>query len=270
MNLPEFQTLNVTHDRGVLQVRLNRPEVRNAMSLAMVHELINVMDWAAENALRAVVLRGEQGHFCAGGDVQDMVKARMQAAEITQANPYAALNRAFGHLLQKAEHLPAVLIVVLEGAVLGGGLGLTAVSDVAIAHQQAKFGLPETGLGLIPAQIAPFLVRRMGLTTTRRLALLGLRFDADEARRCGLVHEVATTDEELQTMLEHTLQQVRQCAPQANRVTKQLLLSSPNEAELDAWLDKAAKHFSEAVRGAEGMEGTMAFMQKRPATWTQD
>ncbi|NNM51177.1 MAG: enoyl-CoA hydratase/isomerase family protein [Pseudomonadales bacterium] len=269
MNLPEFQTLKVTTEHGVLLVQLNRPEVRNAMSLAMVHELIQVMDLAAEYSLRAVVLRGEQGHFCAGGDVQDMVKARMQAADATQADPYAALNRAFGRLLQKAEHLPCVLIVVLEGAVLGGGLGLTAVSDVAIAHHQAKFGLPETGLGLIPAQIAPFLVRRMGLTTTRRLALLGLRFDADEARRCGLIHEVAATDEDLQSLLEQTLQKVRQCAPQANRVTKQLLLSSPHEAELDGWLDRAAQHFSEAVRGAEGMEGTMAFMQKRPASWTQ-
>ncbi|NQD96966.1 enoyl-CoA hydratase/isomerase family protein, partial [Pseudomonas sp. CrR25] len=167
MELPSCETLLLERDGGVLHVTLNRPDCRNAMSLAMVTELRRVLVAVRENlAVRTLVLRGVGGHFCAGGDIKDMATARAAGPAA-----YSELNRAFGSLLEQAQALPQVVVAVLEGAVLGGGLGLACVSDIAIARQDAQFGLPETSLGVLPAQIAPFVVARIGLTQARRLAL---------------------------------------------------------------------------------------------------
>jgi isohexenylglutaconyl-CoA hydratase len=157
---------------------------------------------------------------------------------------------------------------VLEGAVLGGGFGLACISDIAIADSACKFGLPETTLGILPAQIAPFVVKRVGLTQARRLALTAARFNGEEALRLGLVHYCESSDSALKQRLAETLEQVRKCAPQANALTKALILDTEEEA-LSSLLDRAAEQFAAAVTGPEGVEGTMAFMQKRAAKWAQ-
>ncbi|SDN93231.1 isohexenylglutaconyl-CoA hydratase [Pseudomonas jinjuensis] len=258
--LPNCETLLLERDGGVLHVTLNRPDSRNAMSLAMVGELRAVIAAARDDrSLRALVLRGAGGHFCSGGDLKDMARAQSVGADA-----YRELNRAFGSLLEEAQNVPQMLVAVLEGAVLGGGFGLACVSDIAIAAQSARFGLPETSLGILPAQIAPFVVRRIGLTQTRRLALTAARFDGAEALRLGLVHFVEASVEQ---RLAECLEQVRQCAPLANAATKALLLRSEDEA-LGPLLDDAARQFAEAVTGAEGAEGTLAFVQKRRPAWT--
>ncbi|WP_286785230.1 MULTISPECIES: enoyl-CoA hydratase/isomerase family protein [Pseudomonas] len=260
-DLPDCETLLLKLDAGALHVTLNRPDSRNAMSLAMVGELRAVIASAKQDRnVRALVLRGAGGHFCAGGDIKDMAGARARGGDA-----YRELNRAFGALLEEAQQASQVLIAVLEGAVLGGGFGLACVSDIAIASTTARFGLPETSLGIIPAQIAPFVVRRIGLTQARRLALTAARFDGAEALRLGLVH-FSAPDAELQ--LQQVLEQVRQCAPGANAATKALLLASEDEP-LDALLDHAAGLFADAVLGSEGAEGTMAFVQKRTPKWAR-
>lgn len=268
MALPTTETLNVNLDGPVLHVTLNRPDSRNAMSLTMVNELMAVFEAIKDDpAVRAIVLRGAGGHFCAGGDIKDMAGARQQAAT-GNTHAYVTLNRRFGEMITAANQQPQVVITLLEGAVLGGGFGLACISDVAIAHRDATFGLPETGLGVIPAQIAPFVVERIGLTQARRLALTGLRFKGEEARRLGIVHDVADNESELEEALENTLNAVRRCAPHANRVTKALVLKVGHEA-MDTLLDQAAEDFAAAVNGEEGQEGTLAFVQKRPASWNQ-
>jgi isohexenylglutaconyl-CoA hydratase len=160
------------------------------------------------------------------------------------------------------------VIAVVEGAALGGGFGLTCISDVAIARADAQFGMPETRLGIIPAQIAPFVVQRIGLTQARRLALLGLRLNGAQAAQIGLVHEVCADADTLEAALQRTLDDINQCAPDANRVTKALLLKVGHQP-LDSLLDDAADAFAAAIQSAEGMEGGMAFIQKRPANWVQ-
>ncbi|MDH1261483.1 enoyl-CoA hydratase-related protein [Pseudomonas sp. GD03944] len=261
-DLPHCDTLLLSLEGGVLHVTLNRPDSRNAMSLAMVGELRATLEAVRhDQGVRAIVLRGANGHFCAGGDIKDMAGARAKGGDA-----YRELNRAFGALLEHAQASPQVLIAVLEGAVLGGGFGLACVSDVAIAAQGARFGLPETTLGILPAQIAPFVVRRVGLTQARRLALTAARFDGSEALRLGLVHYCEADGEALEQRLAEVIGQVRQCAPQANAQTKALLLASESEA-LGPLLDSAAEQFAAAVTGAEGVEGTMAFVQKRKPAW---
>lgn len=263
-DLPNCETLLLEPAAGVLHITLNRPDSRNAMSLAMVGELRAVLAAVRDDlSVRALVLRGADGHFCAGGDIKDMASARAAGADA-----YRELNRAFGSLLEEAQATPQVVVAVLEGAVLGGGFGLACISDIAIAHQGAQFGLPETGLGILPAQIAPFVVKRIGLTQARRLALTAARFDGAEALRLGLVHFAEADDAAVDARLAATLEQVRRCAPGANARTKALLLAT-GERELGALLDDAAGWFAEAVTGAEGAEGTMAFVQKRKPNWAQ-
>lgn len=264
MDLPVTQTLVLALDNGVLHITLNRPESRNAMSLQMVQELQGSLEWAASNAIRAVVLRGAGGHFCAGGDVRDMMTIRQQAAENPQA--YQNFNRTFGHLLTQVNTAPFLVITVLEGGVLGGGFGLACVSDVALAHADAQFGMPETRLGIIPAQIAPFIVQRLGLTQARRLALLGMRINGKTAQEVGLVHEVYADQEQLNAAVNRVLTDLRQCAPDATRVTK-ALLHQVGQQPLASLLDDAADAFARAIQSAEGMEGGLAFIQKRPASW---
>lgn len=269
MKLPETQTILLTRDNGVLHVTLNRPAARNAMSLAMVEELMATFE-AVENdaSVRALVVRGSGGHFCAGGDIKDMAGARQQAAE-GDREAFFRLNRRFGEMITRANRLPAVLIAVLEGAVMGGGFGLACVSDVALAAGDARFALPETGLGVIPAQIAPFVVQRLGLTQARRLALTGARFDGHRALALGLVHEVADSAGELDKKLAELLTQVRRCAPGANRATKALVLDV-DRVPMAELLDRAAREFADAVNGDEGQEGTLAFVQKRVPSWADD
>ena len=260
--LPACQTLLLELHNAVLHITLNRADCRNAMSLQMVSELRAVLAAVRDDRqVRALVLGGAGGHFCAGGDLKDMANARAQGADA-----YRELNRAFGALLEEAQNAPQVLICVLQGAVLGGGFGLACVSDIALADHQAQFGLPETSLGLLPAQIAPFVVQRIGLTQTRRLALTAARFDGLEAQRLGLVHFVEHDPQALAERLDAVLVDVLRCAPGANAATKALLLAS-TEQPLGPLLDQAAEWFSSAVTGSEGIEGTLAFVQKRKPNW---
>lgn len=268
--LPTTEALQLEQKDHALFVTLNRPKSRNAMSLAMVNELMAVFDALKDSKdIRAIVIRGAENHFCAGGDIKDMAGARggiQSALAEGKPNPFSELNRQFGRMITQANSVPQVLIAVLEGAVLGGGFGLACVSDVAIAAKTAQFGLPETGLGILPAQIAPFVVTRVGLTQARRLTLLGARFNGDEAYRLGIAHYVCDDDNALEQQLDEVLSQVKRCAPEANRATKELILKVGN-VEMESLLDQAANDFAAAVQGSEGTEGTMAFMQKRNPSW---
>lgn len=270
MTLPNTDALLLERKDHALFITLNRPKARNAMSLAMVKELMSVLDAVAgDTSLRAIVLRGAENHFCAGGDIKDMAGARAEAAGSSgEESPFYKLNRQFGYMITAANRQPQVIIAVLEGAVLGGGFGLACVSDIAIAAKTAQFGLPETGLGIVPAQIAPFVVTRVGLTQARRLALLGARFDGEEAVRLGIAHYVCADAGGIESTLNDVLAQVKRCAPNANRVTKELILKV-GSMDMEQLLDGAALEFTQAVQGPEGAEGTMAFVQKRLPNWAE-
>lgn len=261
------RSIELEQEGSILTLWLNRPESRNAMSLNMVKAIQQVFKTIQDDiSIRAVILRGKDGHFCAGGDIKDMAQLRGEAINIGSNQPYVDFNRQFGHMLEQVDQVPQAVVAVLEGAVLGGGFGLACVSDIAISLADAKFGLPETGLGVIPAQIAPFVVKRIGLTQARRLALLGARFEGHTALKVGVVHEVVENEKALEVLLIETIQQIKRTAPQASRVTKALLHRTLNEA-LTPLLDDAAQQFANAVGGEEGIEGTMAFIQKRHPNW---
>lgn len=268
-----MKTIHIDQTNGVRTITLNRPEVRNAMSLEMVTELGAALEQAeGDETVRVLVLRGAGGHFCSGGDLQDMVQARMRAAggdagqSADGLDVFAQVNAQFGRLCLAYARTTLPVITVLEGAVMGGGFGLACVSDVTLAHANTVFRLPETSLGVIPAQIAPFLLERIGYAEAKRLAVSGGKIEVAEALQIRLVHEVHPTHEELATALGKAIARIMACAPGAIAATKQLLARARFEAP-HALINDAAVLFSNALQGPEGQEGTAAFMQKRKPAW---
>ena len=270
-----FIAINAVSTGPVLEITLNRPDVRNAMSLAMVEELRRALAQAevsvgSAQPTRVVVLRGAGGHFCAGGDLKDMAMARMRALESPTGtdlvhDPVAEVNAAFGRMCAAFADTPLAVVAVLEGTVMGGGLGLACVADVAIATETASFRLPETSLGVVPAQIAPFLVERLGYSQAKRLAVTGGKLDAAQALRIGLVHQQVATAE-ADAALQAVLADILACAPGALAATKALMAKARWSAPA-ALIDEAAALFSRAAQGPEGQEGTGAFLQKRKPHW---
>ena len=257
-------TLALWRGGAVLHVTLNRPEVRNAMSLTMVRELIEVVKTAEQDGeTRVVVLRGAGGHFCAGADLKDMAGARARLADDPDA--VMKVNAAFGELCIAYASASLAVIAVLEGTVMGGGFGLACVTDVAIAAENTVFRLPETSLGVLPAQIAPFLVERLGYAEAKRLAVTGSRIGADEALRIRLIHEVHPAGA-LEAALTRITGDILNCAPGALAATKALVSRARWERPASL-VNDAAQAFSRAALGPEGLEGMTAFLQKRKASW---
>lgn len=263
----------LTERRGaVLSLTLNRPEVRNAMSQPMIAALIAQLDSAeADPDVRVITLRGAGGHFCAGGDIKEMAQARAEGGGSSGRespgpdDPIRRLNAKFGQIALRFAQTDLVTVALIEGAVMGGGFGLACTTDIAIATQTADFRLPETSLGLVPAQIAPFLIERLGLSEARRLAVTGARLSAEDALRVGLVHHVCPSDE-LEQMLENALRGILRGAPLATRATKSLLRRLKSGVTADD-IEHAAEVFARAARGDEAAEGASAFFAKRPAAW---
>ena len=247
----------------VLHLTLNRPEVRNAMSIAMVGELRAALAAAeSQGDVRVVVLRGHGGHFCAGGDIRDMAAAR---ASPDGRAAMAEANARFGHLCAAFAATGLATIAVVEGTVMGGGFGLACVADVVLAAESARFRLPETSLGLVPAQIAPFLVERLGVAEARRLAVTGGELDAREAQALRLAHEVHPAGD-LDAALQRVLGQLLRCAPQAVASSKALIAKASLHPAASL-VAEAAEVFADAVLGPEGLEGTAAFVRKTRPAW---
>ncbi|CAM8624256.1 CaiD Enoyl-CoA hydratase/carnithine racemase [Comamonadaceae bacterium] len=270
--VPGYAHIRAEQVGAVLHITLNRPEARNAMSLQMVAELQQALRAAeatagSEGAVRVVVLRGAGGQFCAGADLKDMAGARMRSMqrEAGAPDPIAEVNAAFGRLCVAYAKTPLAVVAVLEGTVMGGGFGLACVADVALADDSTSFRLPETSLGVVPAQIAPFLVERLGYSQAKRLAVTGGRLDAAAAHRMGLVHELCSADELPQT-LNHVLSDILACAPGALAATKALMQQARFSPAADL-VEQAAAVFAHSAQSAEGLEGMTAFLQKRKPTW---
>lgn len=267
MTPPQCKELLLDLDNGILKITLNRPHKRNAMNSELVVEIMSVVESVEDDlSVRAIVFRGAEGNFCSGGDISGMNMEQMDDASAAQAT--WEFNRVFGRMVTQVNRAPQIIVAALEGAVMGGGLGLACISDIAIADKNAMFSMPETGLGIIPAQIAPFVVARIGLTQARRLALLGERIDGEEAVRLGIAHSLTQSKEELEQELQRVLSRIRSRAPNATAATKRLLFDV-GVVEHEALLDAAADAFTVALRSEEGREGTAAFLQKRNPSWTE-
>ena len=263
--LPVTKSLILERDESVLKIWLNRPESKNVLSTEMTDELNAVLDEVHDDrSIRTIVLRGNGGVFCAGGDIKGF-KTDMQAVS---ADEVAKSNRSFGDLMIKLNEQPQVVIILVEGAAIGGGLGLACVADVTLVTADARFRLSETSLGIPPAQIAPFVTERVGLTQARRLMLTGARFKGEEAVALGIAHGVAADVADLEAQCETILGNIKACAPGANAVTKSILFETLRRPRAEA-LDFASRGFASCMLSPEGLEGIAAFVEKRNASWNK-
>ncbi|MGH3004374.1 MAG: enoyl-CoA hydratase-related protein [Gaiellaceae bacterium] len=245
-----MSALRIARDGPVLRVTLAKPERRNAFDAALIAELTEAFAEAGD--ARAVVLAGEGPSFCAGADVE------WQRSSIDlgyEENVEDALR--LYRMLAAVDECPAPVVARVQGHALGGGSGLVACVDVAVAGEDAVFGFSEVRLGIIPAVISPFVLRRIGPAPARRLFLTGERFDAGTARRIGLVHEVAA---DLDDAVERVLADLLAGGPEAVRAAKRLVRELPGGTE-------TARIAAERRTSAEGQEGLRAFLEKRAPAW---
>jgi isohexenylglutaconyl-CoA hydratase len=162
--------------------------------------------------------------------------------------------------------LPQTVIMVVEGAAMGGGVGLACCNDIMITSKDCKFSTTETTLGLIPAQIASFIVQRIGLTQARRIMLTGVRFSGAEVQRLGIAHYCENDTDGVNRRLEQVLASVRRCGPKASRMTKELLFHYMDHG-LAPTLEFAGELFADCMLGEEAREGVAAFIEKRQPGW---
>ncbi|HET6380310.1 MAG TPA: enoyl-CoA hydratase-related protein [candidate division Zixibacteria bacterium] len=257
--------LRVERDGPVTRVTLARPEVRNAFNAALIGELHDAFTALAREPaqrMRAVVLAGEGPVFSAGADINWQRAALHLTLEENEAD--AARLQA---MLRAIDECPAPVIARVQGAALGGGMALCAVSDVVLATADARFGFTEVKLGILPAVISPFVLPRIGEGQARALYLSGERFGAERALRIGLVHEVLPDETALDGRVDALLGELLAAGPNAVRQAKLLIR---------VWRDlPSGKFAAHAVRvaarqrvSAEGQEGLTAFLDKRRASWS--
>lgn len=263
--LPQTDDLVLEHSGSVLTIWFNRPQAKNSLSAAMVDELHAVLDAVGEDrSIRTLVLRGKGGVFCAGGDIKGF-KSGLQEGPPDEEE-VARGNRDFGDLMIKLNEQPQAVIMLVEGAAIGGGLGLASIGDVTIVTRDAKFRLSETSLGIPPAQIAPFVTERVGLTQARRLMLTGARFTGADAVDYGIGHILAEDAADMEAKCQEVLAQIALCAPGANAVTKSIVFEATRLPRGEA-LDFAARGFARCMLSDEGREGVAAFVEKRKPAW---
>jgi methylglutaconyl-CoA hydratase len=253
----------VTQDaRGIATVTLNRPQVANAYNEALLRALLAGLERLdADPGVRAVVLRGAGRHFAAGADIGWLA----EVAEFPPDRAYAA-SLLTTRAMQRLNEFPRPTLAVVQGAAFGGGCGLVCCVDIALATPDAVFGLTEVRVGVAPTPISPQMAQAMGLRQARRYAVTGERFDAAEALRIGLVHEVVPGDS-IERRLQAVLGEILLAAPGAVAVTKASLLGA-NRATLDARAMATLAQEGAMQRGsAEGREGLAAFRARRKPVW---
>jgi len=242
--------LRIERDGDVLRLTLARPETRNAFDADLIAALAEA--FVDVGTSRAILLAGDGPSFCAGADIEWM-RASVELdyeANVADAN-------ALRGMLDAIDRCPAPVIVRIQGHALGGGAGLVACADIAIADRGAVFAFSEVKLGIIPAVISPYALAKIGPSAARRFFVTGERFDAATALRIGLVHEVV---EDLDAAVERILGELRAAGPRAARHAKRLVLDRPDGPE-------TARRIAERRTSDEGQEGLRAFLERRKPDW---
>ncbi|HKI90759.1 MAG TPA: enoyl-CoA hydratase-related protein [Gaiellaceae bacterium] len=246
-------TLRIERDGAVLRITLAQPDRRNAFDAALIAELAEA--FVNVGRARAVVLAGEGKSFSAGADVDWM----RSSSDLSYEENVADAN-ALRAMLEAIDGCPAPVVARIQGHALGGGAGLVAAADIAIAAPDAVFAFSEVKLGIVPAVISPFALAKIGPGQARRWFLTGERFDAETALRIGLVHDVAA---DLDGAVDRVVSELLSAGPLAARWAKRLVRERPDGPETARWI-------AERRTSDEGQEGLRAFLDKRPPSWRTD
>jgi methylglutaconyl-CoA hydratase len=257
------QPVSTRTTNGVAYVTLARPDVRNAFNAAMISELHSTFETIAHAAeVYAVVLAGEGKTFCGGADVNWM-RASLELSR--EANVADA--QAMSDMFRMIDGCPKPVIARVHGVALGGGAGLAAVCDIVIAADDTIFGFTEVKLGIIPAVISPFVLRKIGVSAARALFLTGERFDAQRAQDIGLVHELVPAGD-LDAAVDRTLAELFSAGPRAVAAIKRLI-AQVNAATYEESRDLTANAIATQRTTPEAQEGLRAFLERRKADFTR-
>lgn len=253
-----YQTLQVEHNNAVMMVSLNRPEKRNAMNATMISELMEVMkDAAHQSRTHVLLIKGAGSHFCAGADIESMQKMTQYTHEknLEDAEQLATM-------LYTLHHFPKPTMALIQGAAMGGGLGLLSAVNIALCTESCFFGFSEVNLGLAPSTISPYVVKAMGERLARYYFLTGERFDAKRAYEMGLIHEVLTDEIALQERGLLLAKKLAAFDPSTLTVIQSLLTLVTQETLSPALSEKTAKHLATRRETPEAKAGLNAFLAK--------
>jgi methylglutaconyl-CoA hydratase len=258
-----MDTLNITtRTPGVAQITMARPAVFNAFDEAMIGKIDAAFaQLEADTAVRVIVLAGEGRHFSAGADLQWMQRASTASLDWNLADA-----RCFATMLARIERCTKPTMARVQGAALGGGVGLTCACDVAIAAENASFAVSEARFGILPAVIGPYVINAVGKRQARRLALTAERIGAAEALAIGLVTQVVTLDK-LDAAVDEATAALLAGGPAAQREIKQLFAQLQVGPITDTVVELTAQTIARVRGGDEAREGFAAFLGKRPARW---
>ncbi|WP_298127132.1 enoyl-CoA hydratase-related protein [Brevundimonas sp.] len=250
---------------GIVFITINRPEKKNAFdaaTIAALHEAFETLHGA--DHVRLVFLRGAGGTFCAGADLGWM----RDAADWSEGdNRDDAMGLA--KMLKSLHDVPALTVALVEGAAMGGGAGLVAACDMAVAVKGAKFAFSEVRLGLIPATIAPYVIEAVGARTARRLFATAEAFDADAAAAFGLVDRVLDSADGIDGVVSELSEAMKVCAPGAVGDAKRLVHEVAGQKVDRGIMEETAKRIARARVSEEGQEGVRAFLDKRKPRWAE-
>ncbi len=266
-NSNNTSSLELIRENGWLTIWFNRPDTRNCLSEAVMNVLITTMEEIRdENNLRGVMFRGKGGIFCAGGDLKEFEKFGeidnlRKAKEVAVANSHIAAK-----FFKTIRNLPQVTVSVVEGPAMAGGFALACATDFLVTMNDAKFSLTETRIGLTPAQIAPYVVQRLGFAMARRLMLLACIISGKDAHEIGLADFIAYDQNKLEQTLVEIRKLVQSCSPNAIAATKTALSATYEMGEAEC-AKLSAEIFSICLISEDGKEGFRSFMEKRKPKW---
>ena len=244
-----------------LTLQFNRPQQKNALNKKLLHEMMEVLSFIeARNEIRALILTGGPNIFCAGADIKEMASIRQQGLQGLIDN-----NELYGKMLHRLHLCKVPTIALVDGPALGGGMGLVCACDFVLSTHQGVFGMPEPKIGVIAGQIMPYIIRKLGLVKAQEMSLQGLKLKATSAKDWGFINEVFADGPAMITGLQAYLDNILYCAPNALAETKNLINATTQVAAED--IHHLAQQVAQASFSPEGIEGGMAFLQKRKPQW---
>ena len=264
VKLPETKNSILELNNSWLTFWFNRPEKRNALSSDLLGDIRNTLSAIKEDrSIRGIIFRGKGGVFCAGADLDAIKKISMSGDEAYSNS--LKMSEEVGEVFKMISKAPQFTVSVVEGAAMAGAFGIVCATDLLVTMADAKYALTETRIGLTPAQIAPYVLNRLGFAKARKMMLLGSLIDGTDAYEIGLADYLVDKEEEIVDVLSDIKKQVQKCAPNALALTKEII-SENNFVDPK----RAAEFFSSCIVNDEGREGFNSFFEKREPYWAME
>ena len=263
----DFETVRLEKNECWVTTWLDRPDAKNALSEKMTLELIDILNFIAnEKMIRGVALRGANGCFCSGADLKEF--ERNFISNDGTRDQIIKMSTKAAQLFKRVYTMPQIVVALVEGPAFAGGLGLVCCSDFVLGTQDSKFSISETKIGLTPAQIAPYIIERIGKRNAKNLMLSGIPFTGAEAYQYGIIDKLCENELDLNKHFSQLQQTLKACAPKATAITKEILIAH-DQVKSSELIDFLANKFADCMTNSEAKEGLQAFSEKRNPKWAE-